>query len=368
MLGVAIAGLAALTLAPVSWSLSADAAAVDGAQSSAEQIEVAVDARVELFAVLERLAGRPEYGVAATPYARTVDEWFAPYAGEPAVVSFRELRSSHSIGYDAAMTLAAQLDEQLAPVRPLLPLPEGLDVRWEGVDLDRVLGEVRDFAAEARFDDFLASQRGYIAAVEGAFRSFVGSRPVGDWFDGVFGPRQRTGYHVVPGLLTGLMSYGVHAGADEIYAIMSLEAPDADGIPTLGLLTEEYLVHEFAHTHVNPVVREHIEVFDGPAPLIDGSASAMEQQHYLTRENVVDESIVRALTVLYLRDEVGLEAARQSLEMQHRLGFTWTLDLALALATAIEAGEGTLTDERMIEAAAGVLMPAPSAADQDRRR
>ena len=75
------------------------------------------------------------------------------------------------------MTLAAQLDGQLAPVRPLSPLPDGLDVRWEGVDLERVLGEVRDFAAEARFDDFLAAQHDYIAAVEEAFRSFVRSRP-----------------------------------------------------------------------------------------------------------------------------------------------------------------------------------------------
>jgi Domain of unknown function (DUF4932) len=365
VLGVASVGLAALTFAPVPLSLSADAAAVDSAELFAERIEVGVDARVELFAMLERLAGRPEYGVAATPYARAADEWFAPYAGAPAVMSFRELGSSHSIGYDAAMTLAAQLDEQLAPVRPLSPLPEGLDVRWDGVDLDRVLGEVRDFAEEAHFDDLIASQRGYIAAVEEAFRSFVGSRPVRDWFDGVFGPRQRTGYHVVPGLLTGLMNYGVYADANEIYAIMSLEAPDAGGIPTLGLLTEEYLVHEFAHTHVNPVVREHIEVFDGFAPLIDGSASAMEQQHYLTREIVVEESIVRALTVLYLRDAVGLDAARQSLEMQHRLGFTWTHDLALALATAVEAGGGTLTDERMIEVAAGVLMPDLRATDRD---
>jgi hypothetical protein len=355
----AIAALTALTLAPAPWAFSADASALDVAESSAERIEVAVDARVELFAVLERLAGRPEYGVAATPYARAVDQWFAPSGAAAAVVSFRELGSSHSIGYDAAMTLAAQLDEQLAPVRPLSPLPAGLDVRWNGVDLDRLLEEVRDFAEHARFDDFITSQRGYIAAVEEAFRAFVGSRPVGDWFDGVFGARRHTGYHVVPGLLTGLMSYGIHAGGDQIYAVMSLEAPDADGIPTLGLLTEEYLVHEFAHSHVNPVVRKHIEVFAGVAPLIDGSASAMEQQHYLTREIVVEESIVRALTVLYLRDVVGLDAARQSLEMQHRLGFTWTRDLALELSAAIEAGDGTLTAERMIEVAADVLMPAP---------
>ena len=239
--------------------------AAQHADGSADQrIDVGVDARIELFSVLERLAGRPEYGVAATPYARAVDEWFGPYADDPAVVTFRELVSSHGIGYDAAMTLAVQLDENLAPVRPLTPLPEGLDRRWEGVDLASVLDEVAAFASTARFDEFMASQHEYVSDVEDAFRRLVASRPVLDWFDAVFGARGSVGYHVVPGLLTGLMSFGVHAGADEIYAIMSLEAPDEAGIPALGLLTEEYLVHELAHSYVNPVVSEHVERFDGP--------------------------------------------------------------------------------------------------------
>jgi Domain of unknown function (DUF4932) len=287
-----------------------------------------------------------------------VDELFAPYADDPAVVTFRELVPSHGIGYDAAMTFAAQLHENLAPLGPLAPLPEGLDRRWEGVDLASVLDEVRAFASTTRFDDFMASQHEYVAAVEDAFHSFVASRPVLDWFDGVFGSRVSAGYHVVPGLLTGLLSYGVHAGADEIYAIMSLEAPDQAGIPTLGLLTEEYLVHELAHSYVNPVVREHVKQFEGPSPALDAAAPAMQQQHYPTREIVVQESIVRALTVLYLRDTVGIEAATSSLENQNRLGFIWTRDLAVALDAAIQAGDGTLPNEVMIDAAARVLMPA----------
>jgi hypothetical protein len=308
--------------------------------------------------VLERLAGRPEYGAAATPYARAADEWFAPYAGDAAVVTFRELVLSHGIGYDAAMTLAAQLDENLEPVGTLAPLPEGLDRRWEGVDVANVLEDVRAFADTARFDEFMASQHEYVSAVEEAFRSFLASRPVLDWFDAVFGTLVSAGYHVVPGLLTGLMSYGVHAGGDEIYAIMSLEAPDQRGIPALGLQTEEYLVHELAHSYVNPAVTEQVERFEGPSPALDAAAPAMAQQHYPTREIVVQESIVRALTVLYLLDAVGDEAAGSSLEQQVRLGFVWARDLALALDAAIRAGAGTLTDEAMIDAAARVLMPA----------
>jgi hypothetical protein len=255
------------------------------------------------------------------------------------------------------MTLAAQLDENLEPVAPLAPLPEGLDRRWEGVDLANLLDEVRAFASTARFDEFMASQHDYVAAVEDTFRSFVESRPVLDWFDGAFGTRASAGYHVVPGLLTGPYSYGVHVG-DEIYAIMSLEAPDQAGVPALGPLTEEYLVHELAHAYVNPAVTEQVELFEGPSPALVAAAPAMEQQHYPTREIVVQESIVRALTVLYLRDAIGDEAARSSLEQQVRLGFVWTRDLALALDAAMRTGDGTLTDEAMINAAARVLMPA----------
>jgi len=352
---VGLVTLAAGLIAPLCDGVVAAQYAVGSAD---QRIDVGVDARIELFSVLERLAGRPEYGVAATPYARAVDEWFGPYADDPAVVTFRELVSSHGIGFDAAMTLAAQLDENLAPVRSLTPLPEGLDRRWEGVDLASVLYEVTAFASTTRFDEFMASQHEYVSAVEDAFRLFVASRPILDWFDGVFGARGSAEYHVVPGLLTGLMSFGVRAGADEIYAIMSLEAPDQAGIPALGLLSEEYLVHELTHSYVNPVVREHVERFDGPSPALDAAAPAMEEQYYPTREIVVQESIVRALTVLYVHEAVGIGAANSSLENQIRLGFVWTLDLVLALDAAIQAGDGTLTDELMIDAAARVLMPA----------
>jgi hypothetical protein len=137
---------------------------------------------------------------------------------------------------------------------------------------------------------------------------------------------------------------------------MSLEDPDEAGIPALGVPTEEYLVHELAHSYVNPVVGEHVERFEGPSAALDAAAPAMEQLNYPTREIVVDESIVRALTVLYLLDAVGDDAAGSSLQNQINLGFVWTRDLALALDAAIRAGGGALSDEVMIDAAARVLM------------
>lgn len=62
-----IVGLA--TLAVGATAPSGDAIAVEphAAGSASQRLDVAVDPRIELFSVLERLAGRPEYGVAARP-------------------------------------------------------------------------------------------------------------------------------------------------------------------------------------------------------------------------------------------------------------------------------------------------------------
>ena len=98
-------------------------------------------------------------------------------------------------------------------------------------------------------------------------------------------------------------------------------------------MTEEYLFHEFAHSYVNPVVHEHVARFAGDSPALDAAASVMAQQGYATREIVVQESIIRALTVLYLYDTVGLDAANASLQTQLDLGFAWTLELVQALDT-----------------------------------
>jgi hypothetical protein len=308
-----------------------------------------------LFSILERLAGRPEYNVAATPYAHAADEWFAPHAARPAVRTFQRLSAEHGIGYDAAMTLAAHLNHQLQPVGPLDPRPERLDQRWLGVDLDERLEDVRSFASASRFGDFLEAQEDYISEVEADFGAFIADRAPVTWFDAHLGIRENAEYHVVPGLLTGLMNYGMHVGPDAIYAVIWLEAPDDDGRPHLGLLSEELLVHELAHSYVNPLVRAHLAEFAESSPLLDAAAPAMASQHYPTVEIVIDESIVRALTVLYLRDEVDAAAADASLATHVGLGFSWMTELVDALDALRSGGGGSWNENELIASTAAVL-------------
>jgi hypothetical protein len=308
-------------------------------------ILVAVDPRIELLAILFRLAGSPEYVRAEGPYAAAVDARFASFRDHPAVQMSRELRRRHGIGYDALPRLAVQLD-------PGFHLAGSLPERWTATPVDAYLEAVRDFAARSDFRAFARAQAGYTAAVEERFRAFLGDKPIVDWFDGAFGRRAGTSYRLVPGLLTGPMSYGV-AAKGAIVEVIHLEAPDADGLPRPGELTHGLLAHELAHSYVNPVVEA--ARWDTAAPAYERVHDAMARQVYTTLPIFVDECVVRAVTALYLGDRAGVEAARRSVAEDERLSFRWTRDLAAALDAVRKRHGGRIPDAELVETARRIL-------------
>ncbi len=310
------------------------------ASAAPSEFEVAVDPRIELLSILFRLAGAQPYGEAETPYAIAVDEHFSSFADHPAVGDAVELARRSGISYDAVVELAAYLDESFEPATRLDPLPPGLDPRWEGADIEAFLAAVRRFADDADFAGFHESQAAYHSDVEAAFASFLAGKPVIDFFDAAFGPIDDASYSVVPGLLTGGFGFGTMAilpGGTEVADIAFLEAPDSDGIPHPTTRSLEFLVHEFAHSYVNPVFDARTgEMRTSAEPLFHEVEQQMRDQAYTTYPIMVNESVVRALTVIYLRERVGEAAAASSLAEQERLGFFWTAELVAAIETELE--------------------------------
>ena len=294
---------------------------------AAAGFEIGVDRRVELLSVLCRLAGVPPYAESiSSPYARAVQEHFAPFAQHPAVAATRALMREHGISYDAPVELAAYLDDSIRPMRSLDPLPPGLDPRWKDVDLDAYLQDVRDFAAAARFDDFHRSQGDYHAAVENAIRAYLADRRVVDWFDETFGRRHNASYRVVPGLLTGGHGFSTTAkqrdGGLDVAQIVFLEGTDERCVPRPSTRSLEYLVHEFAHSYVNPIFEARAgEMRASALPLFREVEPAMRAQAYTTYPIMVNEAVVRAIQILYLRERVSVEEARRSLAEQQAQSF-----------------------------------------------
>ena len=327
------------------------------ASSSAERaapvdarIAVAVDPRVELISLLFRLADAPQYNRGPdSPYARAAQDEFARFEDHEAVVATRKLRAKHGISHDAPVTLALHLDgvPSLEPRRPLKPLPSTVDPRWKDVDIDAYLVTVRQFVQDTGFEKFIASHQDYYQRVEKKIRSFVADKDIISWYDGVLERAGGDALHLVPGLMTGVFNYGVRyelaGGKEQHYQVLMLERVDAKGIPAPSDMSEALLVHEMAHPFVNPAVEKHRDLFEASATRIfEMVKEPMRRQAYANWKTMVDESIVRALTVLYLHDRGGKAAGNQAAAREQKNAFHWIVDFTQVLARRRARGKITL--------------------------
>ena len=294
--------------------------------------EVHVDRRVELISIVERLAGAPPYTAAAsTPYVADVDRSFGSLADDPAVAATRALIEHHGISFDAPMDLAVHLDDKLALRGPLT------DERWRGIDIAGYVAKLQAFAARGQLDAFLAGHGAYFAAVEARLRSEIEREDPQSWFDALFGPRAGARTIVVPGLLEGPNNYGVRFeardGALEMYQVIGLAEPDAQGLVTLTEPVLELLVHEMAHSYINPMFATRRDALEAAGKAVFALVEpAMRRQSYTTWNVMLNEAGVRAVTALYVRDRKGASAATTTTREQVRLGFVWTAELTDLLA------------------------------------
>lgn len=317
---------------------------------SGPRLPVAVDRRVELVSIIFRIAGRPRYTLQATPYAKAVDAKFG--ARRDASVIALTNRPDSPAGFELAPNLAVHLDDKLHFRLPLDPLPPTLK-RWTGLDAAYV-DAVRAFATETAVDDFLATQHDYIAKVEAADRAFYDRYDLLGWFDRVFGPRSQTKFQLVPGLLNGPMDYAARVeladGNDEIYVVAYLEQPDEAGVPTPTAASVPFVVHELCHSYTNPIVDAALDQIQPIAvPAIAKVADKLAAQAYNTDAIVLEESVVRALVVLWVRDQ-DPSLVETEIVKQEKLGFVWTRPLADALAAARAKHDGKLDAATVVKA------------------
>lgn len=274
-----------------------------------DRSSVHVDHRVETIAIIDRLARNPEATQATGPYARDVDVAMAPFANHAAVAMARALHAK-GFGFEQPMDLAIRLDA---------PPPE----------LATYAAAVAKFAVDAKVEEFLAVHQRYIADVEHAFAAQIAANDPAPFFADLFGA---TGTHftVVPALLQGPQNYGVHRDHDA-YQLIGLGTVDDHGLPTA--IDGDLIVHEMAHSFVNPAVDRHAAELDAAATsLFAWVAPAMEAQHYTTPRIMIYESVVRAVTSLYVRRHRGDHAATEAIRGEVRRGFVWTAELESTIA------------------------------------
>jgi hypothetical protein len=302
---------------------------------------VGVDPRIELFSIVFRLAGNNEYTQGRVPsYLDAIDRYFAPYRDHPAVKLARELAETDDVGFNAPMDLAVHLDAvpSLAERVPFDSAGIGLDERWHGVKARRFVETLRSFVVDTKFVDFLKSQQPLYDVTNARLRDFVETNLDLAWYSRFSGVNPPVRLIVVPGLVNGGPSYGAgFTGTDgviEMYAIPGVWQVDAQGLPQFSGTFLDVTVHEFAHSYFNSLIDKHYsEVAKAGDELYSRTASAMRRQAYGDGKTLLQESLVRAVTIRYLFDHQNPEAARRAIESERNNSFLWVPALSDLLTT-----------------------------------
>jgi hypothetical protein len=297
---------------------------------------VHVDPRIELISIIFHLAGSTEYTSFDTPYRRAVDAHFAPLSDHEAVTATRELRAHFQISHNAPVSLAVYLDRDcFEPLVALDAAKADLDVRWRDVPLSDYLAKVRRFAEESQFRAFFAGQQSYIAAVEARFAQTIAEHRVLPWFESLLGQPAATTFVLVPGLLTGDWNYEAmaHDGhGQKVYEVVELERVDVNGVPMPTGLTTTLIVHEIAHSYVNPLIDRHRDELSSARTIYEKLRRPLEQQSYRSWVVMVEESLVRAITLLFVIDRQGRQPAAAAVVGEEKRGFLWMPRLVELLA------------------------------------
>ena len=303
------------------------------------ELEVRVDPRVELAAVLSRLAGFDEYQVAGIPaYDRALEAHFRPFASHPSVAVLRRLREQKGVAYNATVEAALLAEPGTWKPRVTLePLPPSLDRRWDAASVRAFL------AAAARFDSatgataFFATQDSLHRSMETQLADGLRGRVDIAWFARQFGLPARSRFIVIPGLQHGPHNYGIHLalrdGSVEYFQVIGTPTPNGQGRVQYPMdAVQGLLVHEMTHPFVNPWVDAHaVRLRPGASALFQAQRERMEANAYGRWEFTTYETLVRAHVLRYFLDHGDTALYRRSLRSDRAQGFVWTDELADAL-------------------------------------
>ncbi len=335
---------AVLVVGVVVASALAQSAAVPQTQPQAasapvKQIDVSVDDRVELLSIIFHLAGNPEYcNPRVGSYAKDVAEHFGAFKDHAAIQTARRLRANRGVSYDAPMSLAAHLSDAagMELLVPLDPWPEGLDDRWKPSELEEFLAQARQFAADSHFPAFFAAHKELYATSVARMEKVLAEQAHLEWFDEFFGPRRGGRFHVVLGMLNGPSCYGsrlARPDSTEMYCILGVWMVDAKGTPYFDQSVLSTVVHEFAHSYVNPVVDKWLAQLEAAGkPLFAKQEARMRRMAYGNWETMMRESMVRASVIRYTNRYQGSFRAAMAAMGEAGRGFGWMGELVKVMA------------------------------------
>jgi hypothetical protein len=325
-------------------------------QPAGTKVDVRVDPRIELLLIVQHLTGDYEQRTRLITdfdfaYKREIEEHFRPFAMHTVVVTYRA-RALKGFSFDAGPQAMLRLsaDEQLTLQGPM---PEDLLRRVGGAEqFETFRSQLADFAQASGFFQFFRDHQPLYDELCDAVRG--GAKP-GELVAALndYAGLPVTSAHLVLFPLGHPGGFAAEIkrddGGSEIFAVVGPGAAIGDkpvfGGPAAPWF-ESLIIHEFAHTIVNPLAVQHAERVAKVADLLQPIRQQMSRQAYQSWETVVNEHIVRAIEARIALRRHGMAAGSAKMNEDLKRGFRYLPALVQAL-NRYEADRGkwaTLAD------------------------
>lgn len=291
-----------------------------------------VDERVEILSIVFRLADSEEYSSERFKiYTDKIQSYYEPYKGHELMAFIKELRNENGVGYDAVMSMAIHLDENL---NPLIPFTDKIpDERWGKKNAVEFVRLLKKFYKESNSKEFFKGNKKLYAEVSERFLP-VYEHLDRSWYPKFYGKEPNENFIIVNGLGNGGGNYGpsidLPNGKRDVYAIMGIWKTDSLGMAefTIGNYFPT-LLHEFNHSFVNHLLEENPEPFRiNGEKLYTTVVDEMQSQAYGNWHTMVNEALVRAAVIKYMKDHnFSKEEVEKETNEQLNRGFIWIEDL-----------------------------------------
>lgn len=296
----------------------------------------AVDKKVELLSIVFRLAEAPEYSSTMFKlYTDRIEKHFGTYKNHELISFAKSIRNSNGISYDAVMSMAIHLDKNLNLLTSVTD--NSLEKRWTKENAAQFVTLLKKFYKDTNCEKFFKDNADLYAEASKRFLPVYENIDL-RWYQSFFGREPKEKFIIINGLGNGPGSFGpsiyYQNGSEDLYAIIGTWKADSAGIPVFQI--EDYfltMIHEFNHSFVNYLTEKNEELFrESGEKIFMVLGGKMRSQAYGNWETMINEALVRAAVIKYMKDHnYSEQEINQAIQNEMRRGFLWIKELVAEL-------------------------------------
>ena len=298
-------------------------------------VNIEVNPNIELMSILLSInpytAWFENFGVPLNSnysYQDDINEWFKEERFHQAVLDIWELCKGKGVTFPLEFILHFSPPPNLILIYNYTEdlLPSGGEMR-----LNLTANHLRDFVNDSNFNDFFVAHKSFYNSIVSNFTSLNNWNDTLLTLENFFG-LSKSNYTIVlaPYIFFGggFGPYLEDQNDTHSYAIITTGRIQ-NNMPNFGnLLSTKWLVlHEFAHSFINPIVDANMDQLDRYSDLYEPVRDNLTQYGYSNWQCMIYETLVRAFTAWALTEEYGEEKGNEILDYEESYGFYFIRDI-----------------------------------------